>query len=689
MKLPLQPKHLPWLTLAASVLGFGLGIWLFYGGPDKKGLYVTNPPVMFAVLLLAVLLMLVLLLALLDAKNTFAYSGLFPASTVAAAGCFIAAVGIFATDIFELITADGDPIILFSSLIGFVAAGCFAFLGYTRKKGIRPHPIFHTCIAVYFILHLISQYRTWSAETQLQVYLLPLLASVFLMLSLYYHTTLDAGHNNWRYYVFHNCCAQFFCCMALCSGNRVFYACLAAYAATAHCTVEIREPEPGMYLPREVLYCIHALQKAGHSAYAVGGCVRDALLNLTPQDYDICTSASPEQTAEVFAGHELVRNGEKHGTVGVILGREVYEITTFRTEGGYSDSRHPDWVEFVAKVDEDLARRDFTINAMAYSPEAGYIDPWGGQADLDAKILRAVGDPVVRFSEDPLRILRGVRFTVRFGLKPEENTLNAMLSQAPLLDNLARERVFSELCKLLPYIGAGDMIRFAPILTQVIPELAPCVGFQQHSPHHAYDVYTHTAHVVAAVPGELPLRLAALLHDISKPSVFTLDDTGRGHFYGHARKSAKLADEILVRLKASNVLRSQVVFLVENHMTPFEPDKKLLRRRLSQYGLAPAQQLLTLQRADFSAKGTGETCDDYFNEIDLLLEQIRQEGSNLTAKDLAINGHNLLALGLEPGPHIGECMQFLLGLVHDELVSNTKEDLIIAAKKFFAMEDDA
>ena len=687
MKSLKQVKLFPWLMLGASILGIGLGLWLFSGGPDKKGLFVAAHPAITALFILTALTLLVLFLGVRKLEETMPYGKLFRPSVSAMAGCFVAAAGILVTDVYEMFFRTGDMITFLSCLAGIPAAGCLVFLGFCRKQGKRPHPLFHCCVTVYLMLHLISQYRGWSSEPQLIVYSFPMLASVFLMLSLYYRTTLDAGTKKRKSFLFFNYGALFFCCIALCESNPIFYATMALYAATAGCSLEQQAPLPTMYLPKEVLYCINALQRAGHQAYAVGGCVRDALLEQVPQDYDICTSASPEQTVEVFSHHELVRNGEKHGTVGVILDREVYEITTFRTEGGYSDSRHPDWVEFVAKIDDDLARRDFTINAMAYSPDQGFIDPWGGQKDLNDKLLRAVGDPIVRFSEDPLRILRGVRFTVRFGLTPEKNTLNAMISQAPLMDKLARERVFAELCKILPYMTTEDMIRFAPIITQVIPELQSAVGFQQHSPHHAYDVYTHTAHVVEAVPPEISLRLAALLHDISKPAVFTQDETGRGHFYGHAREGGKTADAILVRLKAPNLLRSQVIFLVENHMTPFEPDKKLLRKHIAKHGIDAVWQLLTLQRADHLAKGTDEDNSAYFNEIEQLLTEIRLEGSNLTAKDLAINGQDLLNLGLQPGPHIGEAMNFLLDLVHDELVPNTADALLTAAKGFFNMED--
>jgi len=254
---------------------------------------------------------------------------------------------------------------------------------------------------------------------------------------------------------------------------------------------------------------------------------------------------------------------------------------------------------------------------------------------------------------------------------------------APLMDNLARERVFDELCKLLPLVTFGDMQRFAPILTQVIPELKPMVGFEQHSPHHAYDLYTHTAHVVEAVPNKLTLRWAALLHDIGKVPTFTLDENGRGHFHGHAEESARMADEILRRLKAPNALREQVVMLIAGHMLPLEPDKKLLRRRLGKFGKEAVYDLLTLQKADFSAKGTGvQEETDSFAKVEALLGEIAQEDACLTVSDLALNGRDILALGVEPGAHVGACMTFLLNQVQDELLPNDKAVLLEAAKKF-------
>lgn len=438
-----------------------------------------------------------------------------------------------------------------------------------------------------------------------------------------------------------------------------------------------------MFLPESVQFCMGALEAAGFSAYAVGGCVRDALLGLTPHDYDLCTDAAPADTARVFGALPLVRSGEKHGTIGVVIDREVIEITTFRTEGDYQDSRHPGWVRFVSKIEEDLARRDFTVNAMAYSPKTGYLDPFGGQQDLQNRVLRAVGDPSARFTEDSLRILRGVRFAVRFGLCPDPETEQAMTALAPLMEKLARERVFDELCKLLPRVTAQDLLRFAPILTAVIPELAPAVGFLQHNYHHAYDVFTHIAHVVEALPEDPVLRWAGLLHDVGKPAAFTMDEQGQGHFQGHAAQGADRADEILRRLKAPTALREQVVFLVGHHMTPMLPDKRLLRRRLGRYGEKAVRDLLALQKADYSSKGTGVMKEpEYFRETEALLDRILNEDACFTVKDLAVDGRDLLALGFAPGPKLGACLEALLRQVQDEVLPNEKEPLLQAAEDY-------
>ena len=435
-----------------------------------------------------------------------------------------------------------------------------------------------------------------------------------------------------------------------------------------------------MQIPKDVLGCIDALEAAGFSTYLVGGCVRDAYLGLIPHDFDLCTAALPEQTEAVFTGRRLVLAGKKHGTIGVVTDSGVVEITTFRTEGDYTDNRHPQWVKFVPNIEEDLARRDFTVNAMAYSPTRGYADPFGGRADLDAHMLRAVGDPSARFEEDSLRILRGVRFAVRYGLAVDSQTEEAMFRLAPLMDNLARERVFEELCKLLPSVQAADLLQFAPVLTQVIPELAPTVGFEQHSSHHAYDVYAHIAHVTAAVPPELTLRWAALLHDAGKPAAFTLDDKGQGHFYGHAAEGAAMADAALRRLKAPTRLREDVVKLIELHMTPIEPDKRVIRRRLASMGRVMLDALLLLQEADMSSKGTGIPAEAVqFSQIRSILAEIEAEDACFTLKDLAVNGHDLMRLGIT-GRRIGQTLGHLLELVIDEKLPNEKESLLNEAK---------
>lgn len=433
-----------------------------------------------------------------------------------------------------------------------------------------------------------------------------------------------------------------------------------------------------MVLPSGVRQCAARLESAGFEAWAVGGCVRDALLGLTPHDYDLCTSATPDQMEALFSDTTLVLAGEKHGTVGVVTQSGVVEITTFRQESAYQDHRHPDAVTFVTDIRQDLSRRDFTVNAMAWSEKRGLMDPFGGQADLKNKVLRAVGDPQIRFREDALRILRGVRFAVRYQLVPDAATLDAMFRLTPLMDSLARERVFDELCKLLPTVEAEDLLRFAPVITAALPELIPTLGFDQHSPHHAFDVYTHTAHVTAGVPKDLALRWAALLHDAGKPACFTRDETGRGHFYGHAEESAKLAQQALARLKAPTRLRQAVEFLIRHHMTPLAPDRTLLRRRVSRWGMENTLALLSLQEADFTSKGvTGE--DMAFAEIRRILGEIEAENACLGLKDLAVSGNDMLALGLQ-GPAIGQMLNTLLSRVVEEELPNDRQALLAAAR---------
>ena len=432
-----------------------------------------------------------------------------------------------------------------------------------------------------------------------------------------------------------------------------------------------------MYIPNSVLELIHQLEEAGFETWVVGGCVRDHLMGNVPHDYDCCTAAEPEQMQALFADRQLVLAGLKHGTVGVVTEDGVVEITTFRTEGGYLDSRHPDWVKFVRDVKEDLARRDFTVNAMAYSPRRGLCDPFGGQADLKNGLLRAVGDPVLRFREDALRILRGLRFAARFGFQIEEATRTAMHTEIAGLDTLARERVLTELEGFLLAATARDILDGAELLCRIIPELAPQLGFDQKNPHHEHDIFTHTAMVVERAPKEPVLRMAALLHDLGKADTFFLDEKGVGHFYGHAGLGAKMAEDILRRLKCSNALRDEVTWLIAHHMDRFPCEEKSARRCLSKHGLPRMERLTRLQMADFGGKVDDGDLDEWLR---LLREVDAREGA-LTLKTLAVKGQDLIGLGIAPGKQVGELLNRLLSMVLAGELPNQREALLEYLRK--------
>ena len=438
-----------------------------------------------------------------------------------------------------------------------------------------------------------------------------------------------------------------------------------------------------MYIPNTVLELMDRLEDRGHECCCVGGCVRDWLMGIEPHDYDCCTAATPEEMLEIFADRQLVLAGLKHGTVGVVTAEGVVEITTYRTEGGYADARHPDWVKFVRSLREDLARRDFTVNAMAYSPRRGLSDPFGGREDLQRGLLRAVGEAQQRFREDALRILRGLRFAARFGFQIEEQTRAAMDAEIAGLDALARERVMTELTGFLLAARADDLTNAANLLCRCIPELTATVGFDQKNSHHIHDVFGHIAQVVEAVPPTPELRLAALLHDIGKPDVFTLDEQGVGHFYGHASVSADLADTILLWLKASNALREEVVFLIRHHMDHYLPEEKTARRLLSRHGLQRMERLLDLQAADLGGKGT-DAPDASLRELEQLRQLLgtlaSQEGA-LTLKTLAVSGRDLMALGFAPGPELGKTLNALLEKVLAGELPNEKAALLAAVSE--------
>ena len=438
-----------------------------------------------------------------------------------------------------------------------------------------------------------------------------------------------------------------------------------------------------MFIPEYVQKLMDRLEDAGFQAWAVGGCVRDDALGITPHDYDLCTSALPEQTRALFSDYGMFLAGLKHGTVSVITEGDVVEITTFRTEGDYSDNRHPGWVRFVPTIEEDLSRRDFTINAMAYSPLRGYADPFGGLEDLKRKRLRAVGDPVRRFREDSLRILRGARFAARFGLEIEEGTLAAMFSERELMEGLARERVFSELTKFFT-LASGSLIReMEPLITQVIPELTPCVGFDQKNPHHAYDVFTHMAMVTGRLPNEPELRFAGILHDIGKPETMTIDQNGRGHFYGHAQVGAELADGILHRLKAPTAFREEVVWLIHHHMDLWTPEPKQVRRALSRHGILRLRRFCALQRSDMGGKGVGKP--PRLQEISDFLrmaEEFAAKEGEITLKRLAVKGGDLMAIGYPQDPSLGKTLNRLLEMVLAGEAENDRETLLALAKQW-------
>lgn len=678
----LKPKCLPFIALGAGIPALLFRIWLFATGVDAKGLVVAGHPANALSYIMVALGLLALLWTVYPYNEKIRGSRLFRPSIPACVGSGAAALGIVYTAVSEFVQNPGGIGVL-SCVLGIFAAMGILLAGILRLKR-RCQYLLHAVLTAYLILHILTQYRVWNSEPQLQNYFPQLLAAVFLMITAYYRTALDAGTGNLRSFLFFNYGAMLFSCISIKGEAPVFYLAMALWTATVDCSFRKPEPAPApMILPEEVLYCLQTLKKGGHSAYVVGGCVRDHLLGMTPHDYDLCTSARPEEICALFEGHTLVRAGEKHGTIGVVIGDNVYEITTYRTEGAYTDNRHPDQVAFVSSIQEDLSRRDFTVNAMAYCPGCGYVDPFGGRQDLKDQVLRAVGDPETRFQEDALRILRGVRFAVRFRLEPEENTMQATLGCIHLTDSLARERIFAELCGLLPFVDAQDLIRYSPVLSYVIPELAPAVGFDQHSPYHTYDVYTHIAYTVASVPAEPTLRFAALLHDIGKPSCFAEDSEGNGHFYGHAKVSAQMADEILQRFRAPNALRERVVFLVENHMTLLEPDRKLLRRRIGKFGQEATLQLLALQKADLAA--TGKAPQDamaVYEQKEELVRQICNEENCLHVKDLAVNGSDLIELGFRPGPEIGRCLEELLTAVMEETLPNEKEQLMRAARDY-------
>ena len=440
-----------------------------------------------------------------------------------------------------------------------------------------------------------------------------------------------------------------------------------------------------MEIPHSAAAALDKLESAGFESYAVGGCVRDSLLGREAHDWDLCTAATPEEMKCVFAGERVIETGLKHGTLTVLMPDMPLEITTFRTESGYSDCRHPDSVAFVRDIHEDLSRRDFTVNAMAYSPRRGLRDDFGGREDLQNGIIRCVGEADKRFGEDALRILRALRFAARYDFAIAPETAEAVRKNRALLGHVSPERIFSELKGILCAHGAGQMLlEFPDVFFVFLPEMEPMFGFDQHRPEsHQWDIWGHTAHTVDAVAPDEILRLAAFFHDSGKPQTFETDENGHGRFYGHAAASAKLAEKILRRLRCDNETREAVMTLTENHEMLTGHSKKRLRRLLAEIGEENMHRLMLLRRADAAAH-TREMCAKLLvlaDEDERLLDEILSEPKCLHVRDLAVTGGDLLALGMKPGCAVGEILSHLLDAVMDETLPNEREALLSAAKK--------
>lgn len=425
-------------------------------------------------------------------------------------------------------------------------------------------------------------------------------------------------------------------------------------------------------------FAMKRLQAHGFQAYAVGGCVRDSLLGRKPNDWDLTTNALPHETAACFADHRIIETGMKHGTIAILHEGELLEITTYRLDGDYEDNRHPISVTFSKELRDDLSRRDFTVNAMAYHPNHGVVDCFDGQNDLNNGIIRCVGDPKTRFEEDGLRILRAIRFASVLGFSLEEKTAHAVHACKALLKNIASERIREEFCKLLCGKRAVPILReFADVVAVFLPELSRSFGFDQKSKYHCYDVWEHTLHALEEnADGDLTVRLGILFHDVGKPDVFTEDEKG-GHFPGHAERSIVLTDAALKRLRFDNATRELILKLVKYHDIPLIPEEKHVKRAILRFGEAGLSALLEIQRCDRLAHHPNYIdLPDYHSQIPKIVEKIIAENACLSLKSLAIKGDDLIALGFKPGKEIGEQLQILLDAVIDGAFPNDKNALL-------------
>lgn len=441
-----------------------------------------------------------------------------------------------------------------------------------------------------------------------------------------------------------------------------------------------------MDMPKNVDIAINLLQSAGFEAYAVGGCVRDSLLGKTPNDWDITTSAKPEDMKSVFADFHCIDTGIKHGTVTVVIDGEPLEITTFRLDGEYEDNRHPKSVTFTSNLGADLGRRDFTVNAMAYSKMTGTVDLFGGQNDLKNGIIRCVGDPDRRFNEDALRILRALRFASALDFEIEEKTAQSLLKNRALLGNISEERIAKELLKLVCGKGAKRILTdFAPVLFEILPELQPMYKNSHDNPHHCYDIYEHTLIAVESINPEPTLRFAMLLHDCGKPAVKKFDENGVAHFYGHQRISAEISAQILARLKVSNKFRDEILFLVSNHdrWELYENTEKM-PRYLSKFGLDGVLNLLKVMRADVLAQSPEYRYRLYqIADAEETAKNLAAQKPCLSLSELQINGRTLMDIGIPQGRKLGAVLAQLLDEVIDGVTKNTQEALTTRAREIY------
>ena len=439
---------------------------------------------------------------------------------------------------------------------------------------------------------------------------------------------------------------------------------------------------PTLSLPAPVCDTIGSLERAGFRAYAVGGCVRDLLLGRTPGDFDVTTDATPDQVLHLFDGRALP-TGTRHGTVTVQAGEMPIEVTTFRVDGGYLDGRHPDAVQFTASLPDDLARRDFTVNAMAYHPTEGLCDPYGGMKDLNCRVLRCVGDPDVRFSEDYLRILRCVRFACTLSFAVEEKTFEAACAYAPGLARISRERIWSELSRVLACANLEPLFVFLSRVGEwVLPPIKAMRGCAQNSPHHIYDVLGHTFKAVRAAPVDPVVRMALLLHDSGKPSCKTTEN-GRDHFYGHVEASARIAKQTLLDLRCPRAFTDEVLALIAWHDADLEPTGSCMRRLLNRLGEQGARRLLTVKRCDESAKAPGGIPARlaHLDACEQMLAQVLAQKQAYTLSQLAVNGRDVMdACGVPAGPAVGRVLSRLLDAVIKGELPNEREALLGAAK---------